>query len=49
MKTINDIIEYVVNADYGCERATCKGCIKYKWCYIENILCALDYLYKGEY
>ena len=49
MKTINDIIEYVVNANYGCERTTCRGCIKHNWCYLETILCALDYLYKGEY
>lgn len=49
MKTISDIIEYVINAGYGCERAACKGCTKYNWCYIETILCTLNYLYNGEY
>ena len=49
MKTIKDIIEYVVNTIYDCNRTTCKDCTKYNWCYIESTLCSLDYLYNGEY
>ena len=49
MKTLKDIIDYVVNDDYGCKRTTCKCCSKFNWCYIDSIPCALDYLYKCEY
>lgn len=49
MKTINDIIDYAVNSGYDYNCTNCTECPKLKWCYINTIVCALNYLYNGEY
>lgn len=49
MKTITDIIDYVVNAGYNLNCTSCRECSKLNWCYLDTLLCALNYLYNGEY
>jgi hypothetical protein len=55
MKTINDIIAYVINdMTIDCyhlcsDISYCTDCKKIDWCFYNTIDIGLEYLYKGKY